>query len=51
VEAIGYSLTERLQFGTGVTCPTVHQIGPDQNGFLRFYERDVLPRLGVRAVT
>jgi G6PDH family F420-dependent oxidoreductase len=23
----------------------VHQVGPDQTGFLRFYERDVLPRL------
>ena len=24
----------------------VHQIGPDQEGFLRFYEREVLPRAG-----
>jgi G6PDH family F420-dependent oxidoreductase len=24
----------------------VHQVGPDQEGFLRFYEREVLPRLG-----
>ena len=24
----------------------VHQIGPDQEGFLRFYAREVLPRLG-----
>ncbi len=23
----------------------VHQVGPDQEGFLRFYERDVLPRV------
>ncbi|MBI4524007.1 MAG: TIGR03557 family F420-dependent LLM class oxidoreductase [Deltaproteobacteria bacterium] len=23
----------------------VHQVGPDQQGFFRFYERDVLPRL------
>jgi G6PDH family F420-dependent oxidoreductase len=23
----------------------VHQVGPDQQGFLKFYERDVLPRL------
>jgi len=23
----------------------VHQIGPDQQGFLKFYERDVMPRL------
>ncbi|MDP8969434.1 MAG: TIGR03557 family F420-dependent LLM class oxidoreductase [Actinomycetota bacterium] len=26
----------------------VHQIGPDQEGFCRFYEREVLPRIGVR---
>lgn len=26
----------------------VHQIGPDQEGFLRFYAREVLPRLGAR---
>jgi G6PDH family F420-dependent oxidoreductase len=24
----------------------VHQIGPDQAGFIRFYEREVLPKLG-----
>ena len=24
----------------------VHQLGPDQKGFLRFYAREVLPRLG-----
>ena len=24
----------------------VHQVGPDQEGFLRFYERAVLPKLG-----
>jgi coenzyme F420-dependent glucose-6-phosphate dehydrogenase len=24
----------------------VHQVGPDQEGFLRFYEREVLPKLG-----
>jgi hypothetical protein len=47
---------------TGVTCPTmrmhpaivahacVHQIGPDQEGFFRFYEREVLPKVrGTRA--
>lgn len=26
----------------------VHQIGPDQEGALRFYAREVLPRLGER---
>lgn len=25
----------------------VHQVGPDQKGFLRFFERDGLPELGV----
>ena len=24
----------------------VHQIGPDQRGFLRFYEENVLPKIG-----
>ena len=24
----------------------VHQIGPDQEGFFRFYEREVLPKVG-----
>jgi hypothetical protein len=27
----------------------VHQVGPDQEGFFRFYEREVLPRLRERA--
>ena len=26
----------------------IHQIGPDQEGFLRFYEREILPQLGQR---
>ena len=25
---------------------SVHQIGPDQEGFLGFYAREVLPRVG-----
>jgi len=29
----------------GFTQVYVHQIGPDQEGFFRFYEREVLPRL------
>lgn len=29
----------------GYTHVCVHQIGPDQEGFFRFYEREVLPRL------
>jgi len=28
----------------GFTHVYVHQVGPDQEGFLRFYEREVLPR-------
>ena len=28
----------------------VHQIGPDQEGFIRFYEADILPRLRGRGV-
>ena len=27
----------------------VHQIGPDQEGFFRFYEREVMPEIGVTA--
>jgi hypothetical protein len=23
----------------------IHQIGPEQDGFFRFYERDILPHL------
>jgi len=29
----------------GYTHACVHQIGPDQEGFFRFYERELLPRL------
>jgi coenzyme F420-dependent glucose-6-phosphate dehydrogenase len=32
----------------GFTHVYVHQVGPDQEGFFRFYEREVLPRLGGR---
>jgi coenzyme F420-dependent glucose-6-phosphate dehydrogenase len=31
--------------GAGYDHVYVHQIGPDQEGFFRFYERDVLPKL------
>lgn len=29
----------------------VHQVGPDQEGFFRFYEREILPRVGRLAAT
>jgi hypothetical protein len=29
----------------GYTHVCVHQVGPDQERFLRFYEREVLPRV------
>jgi len=29
----------------GVDQVFVHQVGPDQDGFMRFYEREILPRL------
>ncbi len=32
----------------GYTHVCVHQVGPDQDGFLRFYEREVLPAVGRR---
>jgi coenzyme F420-dependent glucose-6-phosphate dehydrogenase len=30
----------------GYTHVYLHQIGPDQEGFFRFFEREVLPKLG-----
>ena len=37
-------IREYAEAGFDHVC--VHQIGPDQEGFLRFYAREVLPRLG-----
>jgi G6PDH family F420-dependent oxidoreductase len=34
----------------GYTHVCVHQVGPEQEGFLRFYAREVLPRLGTRRI-
>jgi G6PDH family F420-dependent oxidoreductase len=34
----------------GYTHVCVHQVGPEQEGFLRFYAREVLPRLGARRI-
>jgi hypothetical protein len=33
----------------GYTHVCIHQIGPDQIGFLEFCEREILPELGGRA--
>jgi G6PDH family F420-dependent oxidoreductase len=38
------AITKYADAGYGQVC--IHQIGPDQQGFLKFYEREVLPRLG-----
>lgn len=39
-----------VQFAkVGFTEVLVHQIGPDQEGFFRFYEREILPRLPTTA--
>jgi coenzyme F420-dependent glucose-6-phosphate dehydrogenase len=39
-------LSQIREFGNaGFDYVYVHQIGPDQEGFFRFYERDVLPKL------
>jgi G6PDH family F420-dependent oxidoreductase len=35
----------------GFTHVYVHQVGPDQDGFFRFYEREVLPRVTEQALT
>ena len=34
----------------GFDMLAVHQVGPDQEGFFRFYEREVLPRLSTPAI-
>jgi G6PDH family F420-dependent oxidoreductase len=36
----------RQYFDAGYDFVYVHQIGPDQEGFFRFYEREVMPKLG-----
>ena len=36
----------REYFDAGYDHVYVHQIGPDQEGFFRFYEREVMPKLG-----
>jgi G6PDH family F420-dependent oxidoreductase len=35
----------------GITEVTVHQVGPDQAGFLRFWERELAPALGEAGLT
>jgi len=35
----------REYIDAGITHVSVHQVGPDQDGLLRFYEREVLPEL------
>jgi hypothetical protein len=49
--------TTRLRLGTekireaeraGYTHACIHQVGRDQEGFFRFYEREVLPEIGAR---
>ena len=37
------AITKYADAGYGHVC--VHQVGPDQQGFLQFYQREVLPRL------
>jgi G6PDH family F420-dependent oxidoreductase len=32
----------------GYDCIYLHQVGPDQEGFFRFYQREVMPRLPLR---
>jgi G6PDH family F420-dependent oxidoreductase len=44
VDAHVQAIREYADAGYDHVC--VHQVGPDQEGFLRFYEREVLPRLG-----
>jgi hypothetical protein len=55
--AIGYTLCsekhrpdELVRFGQRAEAAgfdvAMHQIGPDQEGFFRFYEREIIPKLG-----
>jgi hypothetical protein len=37
------AIREYAEAGYDHVC--VHQVGPDQEGFLRFYEREVLPQV------
>ena len=39
----------RMAEETGFSFALIHQGGPDQAGFMRFYEREILPRLRTRA--
>jgi hypothetical protein len=48
---LGYCLTcelhgprDLVEHDAGYTQVYVHQIGPDQEGFFRFYEREILPK-------
>ncbi|HEV8640866.1 MAG TPA: hypothetical protein VGV13_07205 [Methylomirabilota bacterium] len=38
------AIRKHVQAGYDQVC--VHQIGPDQDGFLAFYEREVPPKVG-----
>ena len=35
--------------GAGADYVSVHQIGKDQEGFFRFYEREILPEFGIKS--
>jgi len=35
----------REYFDAGISQVYVHQVGPNQEGFFRFYEREILPRV------
>jgi len=41
-----HAATIREYVEAGFSHVYIHQVGPDQQGFFRFYEREVLPRLG-----
>ncbi len=41
------AIAKHVEAGYEPLC--VHQVGPDQAGFMGLYEREILPRLGARA--
>jgi len=44
-DAENYLTRAREYVKAGFTHVWLHQVGPDQEGFFRFHEREVLPKL------
>jgi alkanesulfonate monooxygenase SsuD/methylene tetrahydromethanopterin reductase-like flavin-dependent oxidoreductase (luciferase family) len=44
IDPAQYHEAVRQYFDAGFDLVFVHQVGPDQEGFIRFFEREVMPR-------